>query len=301
MGCGRRRGLHQPQRAITSTTTAARGLCGESQARLFALPAVAQRHQRRRPGRPRLARGAAGAGIAHGRQRRRVRTSRGAAAARDARRRCRWRRARLTLEGDFGTARAALAAGRRVQRREPRRGARHAARAWGHPLDAAAALGAVGAPAGPHGSVPHRARRARHGGLRAHARCAGEGARGGAKPRRGRLWCVFGCGGERDAGKRGPMGAIAERLADAVFVTDDNPRGEDPERIVAEILAGMQAPGPRDASSATVRRRSRALAAASRRRRADRGQGPRATCRSSAQAPSLQRPRCVLGSAGRAA
>ena len=58
----------------------------------------------------------------------------------------------------------------------------------------------------------------------------------------GRLVCVFGCGGERDAGKRPQMGAIAERLADVAIVTDDNPRGEDGEAIVAQILAGMQRP-----------------------------------------------------------
>ncbi len=56
---------------------------------------------------------------------------------------------------------------------------------------------------------------------------------------RGRLTCVFGCGGERDRGKRPLMGAIAERLADRVIVTDDNPRGEDGDAIVAEILAGL--------------------------------------------------------------
>ena len=58
----------------------------------------------------------------------------------------------------------------------------------------------------------------------------------------GRLWCVFGCGGERDAGKRPQMGRIAESLADQVIVTDDNPRGEDPGLITAAILAGMQQP-----------------------------------------------------------
>jgi UDP-N-acetylmuramoyl-L-alanyl-D-glutamate--2,6-diaminopimelate ligase len=55
----------------------------------------------------------------------------------------------------------------------------------------------------------------------------------------GRLVCVFGCGGERDRGKRPQMAAIAERLADAVLVTDDNPRREDGDTIVAEILAGF--------------------------------------------------------------
>jgi UDP-N-acetylmuramoyl-L-alanyl-D-glutamate--2,6-diaminopimelate ligase len=58
----------------------------------------------------------------------------------------------------------------------------------------------------------------------------------------GRLLCVFGCGGERDAGKRPQMGAIAERLADVAIVTDDNPRGEDGDAIVAQIRAGMQRP-----------------------------------------------------------
>ncbi|HSC47354.1 MAG TPA: UDP-N-acetylmuramoyl-L-alanyl-D-glutamate--2,6-diaminopimelate ligase [Gammaproteobacteria bacterium] len=56
---------------------------------------------------------------------------------------------------------------------------------------------------------------------------------------RGTLWCVFGCGGERDRGKRSQMGAIAERVADRVIVTDDNPRREDGDAIVAEIMAGF--------------------------------------------------------------
>jgi len=71
----------------------------------------------------------------------------------------------------------------------------------------------------------------------------------------GTLICVFGCGGERDAGKRPIMGAIAERMADAVIVTDDNPRGEDGDAIVAQIVAGMHAP-----ERATVERdRARAI------------------------------------------
>jgi len=58
----------------------------------------------------------------------------------------------------------------------------------------------------------------------------------------GRLICVFGCGGERDAGKRPLMGAIAERLADLAIITDDNPRGEDGDAIVAQIVAGLMHP-----------------------------------------------------------
>ncbi|MCW8808052.1 MAG: UDP-N-acetylmuramoyl-L-alanyl-D-glutamate--2,6-diaminopimelate ligase [Rhodanobacter sp.] len=57
----------------------------------------------------------------------------------------------------------------------------------------------------------------------------------------GRLICVFGCGGERDAGKRPLMGAIAARLADIAIVTDDNPRSEEGDAIVAQIVAGMKA------------------------------------------------------------
>ena len=56
----------------------------------------------------------------------------------------------------------------------------------------------------------------------------------------GKLVCVFGCGGDRDATKRPVMGAIAERLADRVIVTDDNPRTEDGDAIVADILNGMK-------------------------------------------------------------
>ncbi len=55
----------------------------------------------------------------------------------------------------------------------------------------------------------------------------------------GKLWCVFGCGGDRDKGKRPMMGAIAEQYADVVVVTDDNPRTEEPKAIVNDILAGM--------------------------------------------------------------
>ena len=55
----------------------------------------------------------------------------------------------------------------------------------------------------------------------------------------GRLICVFGCGGDRDRGKRPQMAAIAERLSEKVYVTDDNPRTENGDAIVADILAGF--------------------------------------------------------------
>ena len=61
-----------------------------------------------------------------------------------------------------------------------------------------------------------------------------------ATARGGKLACVFGCGGERDPGKRPQMGAVAEALADDVLVTSDNPRGEDPQAIIAAILGGMK-------------------------------------------------------------
>jgi UDP-N-acetylmuramoyl-L-alanyl-D-glutamate--2,6-diaminopimelate ligase len=56
----------------------------------------------------------------------------------------------------------------------------------------------------------------------------------------GALWVIFGCGGDRDPGKRALMGAIADELADQIIVTDDNPRGEDPQAITQAILAGIK-------------------------------------------------------------
>lgn len=58
----------------------------------------------------------------------------------------------------------------------------------------------------------------------------------------GRLWCLIGCGGDRDRGKRPMMAAMAERHADRVILTDDNPRTEDPRQIMADMVTGLQQP-----------------------------------------------------------
>jgi UDP-N-acetylmuramoyl-L-alanyl-D-glutamate--2,6-diaminopimelate ligase len=58
----------------------------------------------------------------------------------------------------------------------------------------------------------------------------------------GKIWCVFGCGGDRDQGKREGMGQVAEQLSDRVIITDDNPRTEPPEQIVQEVLLGILNP-----------------------------------------------------------
>ena len=114
---------------------------------------------------------------------------------------------------------------------------------WDTPLDdACAVLGQVSAPPGrmelvkpgQHEQLPAvyidyshtpASLEAALNALRAH--CVGE------------LWCVFGCGGDRDRGKRPLMGEIARRLADHAIVTNDNPRSEAPAQIVADITAGM--------------------------------------------------------------
>ncbi|HYG45482.1 MAG TPA: bifunctional UDP-N-acetylmuramoyl-L-alanyl-D-glutamate--2,6-diaminopimelate ligase MurE/UDP-N-acetylmuramoyl-tripeptide--D-alanyl-D-alanine ligase MurF [Bordetella sp.] len=76
-----------------------------------------------------------------------------------------------------------------------------------------------------------------------------------ADARGGRLVCLFGCGGERDAGKRPEMGRIAADLADKVTVSSDNPRGEDPAAIIAQILPGI----PRGARLYVESDRARAI------------------------------------------
>lgn len=58
----------------------------------------------------------------------------------------------------------------------------------------------------------------------------------------GKLWCIFGCGGDRDKGKRPLMAQVAEKFADYLVITDDNPRTEQPEAIMTDILAGLSQP-----------------------------------------------------------
>jgi UDP-N-acetylmuramoyl-L-alanyl-D-glutamate--2,6-diaminopimelate ligase len=140
----------------------------------------------------------------------------------------------LPLHGDFNVANAALVLAFLLSD--------------GVPLDAAsAALAAAKAPpgrlqrvdvdAGPEVFVDY-----------AHTPAAIESALGALRPHcDGELWCVFGCGGDRDAGKRPLMASVVERLADRIVVTNDNPRSEDPGQIIETILGGLE-----QSESATV-------------------------------------------------
>ena len=60
-----------------------------------------------------------------------------------------------------------------------------------------------------------------------------------AQQRGGKIWCVFGCGGDRDVGKRPQMGAVAQQYADQIIITSDNPRSEDPQSIIKMICDGI--------------------------------------------------------------
>ncbi|MDE2504660.1 MAG: UDP-N-acetylmuramoyl-L-alanyl-D-glutamate--2,6-diaminopimelate ligase, partial [Burkholderiales bacterium] len=115
-------------------------------------------------------------------------------------------------------------------------------RALGVPLREACAAAAAVTP------VPGRMQRVAGAGIDvvvdyAHTPDALEQVLGALRPlaaaRGARLWCLFGCGGNRDATKRPLMGAIAARGADRVVVTSDNPRDEAPDAILAQILAGV--------------------------------------------------------------
>jgi len=75
---------------------------------------------------------------------------------------------------------------------------------------------------------------------------------------RGRLICVFGCGGDRDSGKRPLMGAVASQYADEIVITDDNPRSEDAAVIAREIVSGI----PSDKKVAVIHERATAISTA---------------------------------------
>ncbi|MGE5236488.1 MAG: UDP-N-acetylmuramoyl-L-alanyl-D-glutamate--2,6-diaminopimelate ligase [Acidobacteriota bacterium] len=75
-----------------------------------------------------------------------------------------------------------------------------------------------------------------------------------------RLIVVFGCGGDRDPGKRGPMGEVVGRLADVPIVTSDNPRSEDPDAIIAQIMTGVRGSGNPRALAIADRREAIAAA-----------------------------------------
>jgi UDP-N-acetylmuramoyl-L-alanyl-D-glutamate--2,6-diaminopimelate ligase len=107
-----------------------------------------------------------------------------------------------------------------------------------------AALGVISKLGGVHGRIEHVASLANGAPIfvdYAHKPAALEAVLTALRPHaKGKLVVIFGCGGDRDRGKRPQMGEIAERLADTVIVTDDNPRSEDPASIRAEILAATK-------------------------------------------------------------
>ena len=112
----------------------------------------------------------------------------------------------------------------------------------------------------------------------------------------GRLVLVFGCGGDRDRGKRPIMGAIAERLADTVIVTDDNPRSEEPADVRAAILA--QAPGATEIADRREAIRHAVAHAGTRRHARHRRQGPRGGADRRRRDAALLGPRRGARSAG---
>ena len=108
----------------------------------------------------------------------------------------------------------------------------------------------------------------------------------------GELICVFGCGGDRDVGKRPEMGRIAATLADRIIVTSDNPRSENPAAIAASIVRGIREGGATQFAvelDRTAAIRAAVLTRARRRCRAARRQGPRGLPGDARRAPALLR------------
>ena len=89
-----------------------------------------------------------------------------------------------------------------------------------------------------------------------------EGLRPLAARRKGRLWCVFGCGGNRDPVKRPMMAAVAEGAADVVLLTSDNPRDESPQAIISQVLSGFCTPETVQVEPDRARAIAQAMAAA---------------------------------------
>ena len=136
----------------------------------------------------------------------------------------------LPLPGEFNVANAALVLAVLLARQVPL-------------ATATRLLAAVSAPPGRMQRVPGPADAPAVYVDYAHTPAALDVALSALRPHcRGKLWCLFGCGGDRDRGKRPQMGRIAERRADRVVVTSDNPRREAPGEIIAAILGGMQKP-----------------------------------------------------------
>lgn len=131
---------------------------------------------------------------------------------------------------------------------------------WDVPLrEAVRALEAAGAPAGRMETFRGRSGQPLAVVDYAHSPDAlAKALRAARKHCRGRLWCVFGCGGDRDPGKRPMMGAIAAELADEIILTDDNPRTEDPQDIIEAIVEGI----PTGESVRVIRARARAIGTA---------------------------------------
>ena len=110
-----------------------------------------------------------------------------------------------------------------------------------HPADIVDAMAVVVAPPGRMESFERERGDPRVFVDYAHTPVALEGALRSLKAHSsGKIWCVFGCGGERDRGKRSVMGAVADRWADEIVLTNDNPRGESPDQIITDIEAGIE-------------------------------------------------------------